>query len=114
MREREREKQAQGREGGEVELGARKKDIARREGVQGQGRAWGHRHKGEGDEGIVRGGEGRGAHGLMFIVHGSRFAVHGSRFTVHGSRFAVHCSRFTDDGSRFTIRSSRLTIRRER
>ena len=36
------------REGGEVELGARERDIGRREGAQGLGRAWGHRHKGDG------------------------------------------------------------------
>ena len=56
-REGKREREAQGIEGGEVELGARERYIARREGAQGQGRAWEHRHKGRGEG---RGGVGRG------------------------------------------------------
>ena len=40
--------------------------------AQGQARAWVHRQR-----------EG-GVQGLRFAVHGSRFAVHGSRFT-HGN-----------------------------
>ena len=50
---------------GEVELGAREKYIARTEGAQGQGRAWGHRHKWEGARGEVRGGKGREAYGSV-------------------------------------------------
>ena len=43
---------------GEVELGARERYIGRREGAKVQGRPWGHRHRGRGNEGKV--GEGRG------------------------------------------------------
>ena len=57
-RERERKREAQGREGGEIEVGARERDIARREGAQGQGRALGHRHKGGGEGGVGTSGRG--------------------------------------------------------
>ena len=80
----------------------REKDIGRREGAQGQGRAWGHRHKEEWD-----GGEGREGEGTSrFKVQSSRFTIRSSRSTVHGSRSAVHGLRFTIHGSRFAIHGS--------
>ena len=57
-RERQTDRQAQGREGGQVELGARKIYIGRRVGAQRHGRAWGHRLGGrEGRGRVGRGGE---------------------------------------------------------
>ena len=59
----ETHRQAQGRERGEVELGASERYIGRKEWGTETGKNVGTQAQGEGEGGAGRGGKGRGAHG---------------------------------------------------